>query len=254
MRLARELSRQAVPRRSSPRSGGCRRLHRLPRRQDVHVHDQERAPFQHRRAGDRTRLRRLYQPRSNPALKAPEGNQELFLGIAGARRVVEGKATTASGMVVKKGKLVIRLTTPQPNFLSAMWFACILPTSLRQRSRSDPEGIRAPVPSTNLVHLRAYSRREGRPRTQPLLRRNPAAPHRPVRRQDRQGPGCAAGCGPAWRARLRVHPPRLELGARARALRTRYSGTKGNSGSSPARSCACSCSTRRVRCSETTPL
>jgi ABC-type transport system substrate-binding protein len=82
----------------------------------------------------------------NPALEAPPGNTEPFLGIVGARRVLDGKATSASGITVSRGKLIIRLTKPTPDFLTAMWLACVLPAGLA-RTAVDPEGLRAPIPS-----------------------------------------------------------------------------------------------------------
>jgi ABC-type transport system substrate-binding protein len=63
----------------------------------------------------------------NPAFKdfAPEG----FLEIVGARRVLEGKARAASGVLTRGGKLVVRLLKPNPAFQANMAF-CVLPASL----------------------------------------------------------------------------------------------------------------------------
>ncbi len=80
----------------------------------------------------------------NPALDVPF--RDVFLGVAGAQRVLDGKATTASGVIVQRGKLIVRLTKPDPTFPSKMRNVCVLPASFA-KAALDPEGVRAPVPS-----------------------------------------------------------------------------------------------------------
>jgi peptide/nickel transport system substrate-binding protein len=82
----------------------------------------------------------------NPAFKefVPDG----LYAILGARRVVDGKAAKASGVIVRGNKLIIRLLKPMPDFLSYMRF-CVLPASLP----FDPEGVKAPVPSAGPYYI-----------------------------------------------------------------------------------------------------
>jgi ABC-type transport system substrate-binding protein len=59
--------------------------------------------------------------------------------VAGAGRVVAGKASTASGVVARGSTLVVRLTRPAPDFPSRMaaTFFCAVPPTLP----IDPEGV-----------------------------------------------------------------------------------------------------------------
>jgi ABC-type transport system substrate-binding protein len=94
----------------------------------------------------------------NPELKAPPVEQEPFLGIAGARQVVDGNARIAAGITVRRGELVIRLSKREPDFLNAMRF-CVLPAGLA-KSAVNPEGLRAPVPSAGPYFISEYIRDE----------------------------------------------------------------------------------------------
>ncbi len=162
----------------------------------------------------------------NPALEAPPGNQELFLGIAGAQRVVDGKAQTASGVIVRRGKLVIRLTKARPSFLSTMWFACVLPASVANAT-VDPEGVRAPVPSAG-----PYFISEHIPGEKVVLERNRfyggTRPHYIDRFDVRIDEDQDALLDAVQRGELDyAFTSSNSIGARARALRTRYGRNKG---------------------------
>jgi len=85
----------------------------------------------------------------NPALEADVPPE--LLEIVGARRVLAGKAKTASGVIVRRGKLIVRLLRPVPSFPNGMTF-CVLPASLP----FDPEGVRAPVPSAGPYFISEY--------------------------------------------------------------------------------------------------
>jgi ABC-type oligopeptide transport system substrate-binding subunit len=80
----------------------------------------------------------------NPALDSPL--RDGFRNVAGARRVIDGKAATASGVAVQRGRLVVRLTRPDPTFPDRMASLCVLPAGLA-RTALHPEGLRAPIPS-----------------------------------------------------------------------------------------------------------
>jgi len=90
----------------------------------------------------------------NPALDVPA--REEFAGVAGARRVLDGKATTASGVIVERGNLIVRLTKPDPIFPDKMSAVCVLPAGLA-KAATDPEGVRAPVPSAGPYFISEYT-------------------------------------------------------------------------------------------------
>ncbi len=89
----------------------------------------------------------------NPALDVPF--RDLFLDVAGAQRVLDGQATTASGVIVQRGQLIVRLTKPDPTFPDKMTSVCVLPAGLAQAA-TDPEGVRAPVPSAGPYFISEY--------------------------------------------------------------------------------------------------
>ena len=162
----------------------------------------------------------------NPALKSPSENTEPFLGIAGARRVLDGKAETASGISIRRGKLVIRLTKADPNFLSAVWNACVLPADLA-KAAVDPEGVRAPVPSAGPYFISEYVRGE-----RVVLERNRfyggARPHHIDRFEVAIENDAEALLDRVERGELDyAFTSSNTIGARARALRTRYGRNKG---------------------------
>jgi peptide/nickel transport system substrate-binding protein len=90
----------------------------------------------------------------NPALKA-ENIPEAFLGIVGAPRVLAGKAETVSGVIVRRGKLVIRLRKRDRTFRESMGF-CVLPAG----APIDPEGVKAPVTAAGPYFISDYIRGE----------------------------------------------------------------------------------------------
>lgn len=77
---------------------------------------------------------------ADPKLQSPA---TTFLDdIVGARDVIDGKATSISGVKVKGTHLIITLTRPSPDFLAriAMPFFAAIPTTLER----DPNGVLAP--------------------------------------------------------------------------------------------------------------
>lgn len=85
----------------------------------------------------------------NPALKSPRAGD--LLRIVGAQAVLDGKAITASGVIVQGSKLIVRLTRPVPD-LPARVSVCVLPANLP----FDPEGVRAPVPTAGPYFISEY--------------------------------------------------------------------------------------------------
>lgn len=78
----------------------------------------------------------------NPKMQSPAAafiSGETSPGIAGAKDVLDGKATTASGVIAKGNTLTIKLTAPNPSFLAiiAMPFFAAIPTDLQ----IVPEGV-----------------------------------------------------------------------------------------------------------------
>jgi ABC-type transport system substrate-binding protein len=88
----------------------------------------------------------------DPVLKSPSSGP--FEPIVGARDVLDGKATTASGVVAKGYTLTIRLTHPVGDFIAGAATAlCVLPaTSLP----IDPEGVQPPVPTAAPYYISQY--------------------------------------------------------------------------------------------------
>ena len=161
-----------------------------------------------------------------PELKAPPGIQQTFLGIVGAQRVVAGKADTASGMTVERGKLVIRLTKAEPGFLSTIPYACVLPAGLA-RTAVDPEGLRAPIPSAG-----PYFISEHLPGERVVLERNRfyggTRPHHVDRFEVRIDPNPEAALDGVERGDLDyAFTSSNSIGARARELRNRYGRNRG---------------------------
>jgi len=77
--------------------------------------------------------------------------------IVGAGRVLAGRAATASGVVARGNKLVIRLTRPAPDFpqRTASTYFCAVPPSLPV----DPEGVGA-IPAAGPYYVADYRRGE----------------------------------------------------------------------------------------------
>jgi len=99
---------------------------------------------------------------------APDMNSpavQYVRDIVGAGRVLSRKSASASGVVVRRNTLVIRLTRPAPDFphRTASTFFCAVPPSLP----IDPEGIGA-SPAAGPYYITEYRRGE-----RVVLRENP---------------------------------------------------------------------------------
>ena len=83
--------------------------------------------------------------------------QPFFRDIVGAEEVINGTASTVSGIVaVDPDTLRITLKAPAGDFLSrlALPFTCPLPRSVP----IDPDGIDAPVPSAGAYYVESWTR------------------------------------------------------------------------------------------------
>jgi len=78
---------------------------------------------------------------ANPKMQSPA--VAFMSDIVGVQSVVDGKATSISGVKVSGDKLTIRLTAASPDFLSriAMPFFCAVPTN----TPIDPQGVNTPA-------------------------------------------------------------------------------------------------------------
>jgi ABC-type transport system substrate-binding protein len=89
----------------------------------------------------------------NPILS---GGESDFEDIVGARKVLDGKAPTASGIGVRGNTLTIRLKTPQGGFLALLAAGaggfCVVP----ETTPVDPEGVRAPLPAAGPYYVSQY--------------------------------------------------------------------------------------------------
>jgi ABC-type oligopeptide transport system substrate-binding subunit len=67
---------------------------------------------------------------ANPKMQSP--STPFLADIVGAQAVIDGKASSVSGVKVKGSHLIINLTQPSPDFLArvAMPFFCAIPTNL----------------------------------------------------------------------------------------------------------------------------
>jgi peptide/nickel transport system substrate-binding protein len=79
-----------------------------------------------------------------------------FEDIVGARKVIDGKAATASGILARGDKLIIRLKKPVGEFLLRVTAGdagfCVLPENVP----IDPEGVKAPVPAAGPYYISEY--------------------------------------------------------------------------------------------------
>ena len=88
----------------------------------------------------------------NPAMKSPW--VQYVQDVVGARAVIEGKATQATGVEVRGNKLIIRLTDSArdlPSRVSTYPF-CAVPTDLP----INPEGVGAPLPSAGPYYVSEF--------------------------------------------------------------------------------------------------
>ena len=98
----------------------------------------------------------------SPTLKSPAAG--VYQPIVGAQAVIDGSATTASGIVAKGSTLTIRLTRPVGDFVSGPASGlCVLPAGLP----IDPEGVKAPIPTAAPYYVSEYT-----PGQQVVLQRN----------------------------------------------------------------------------------
>ena len=83
----------------------------------------------------------------NPTMKAAQATN--YDGIVGAKKVIEGKAETASGVLARGDTLVIRLKKPVGDFARRTAALCVVPETIP----IDPEGVKAPVPGAGPYYL-----------------------------------------------------------------------------------------------------
>jgi ABC-type transport system substrate-binding protein len=97
-----------------------------------------------------------------PSMQSPA--VPFFSDIVGAQDVIDGNATTASGIVASGRTLTIALVAPRPDFLAhlAMPFACAVPRS------TPPTEMSAPIPSAGPYYVSAQT-----PNVSMTLTRNP---------------------------------------------------------------------------------
>jgi ABC-type oligopeptide transport system substrate-binding subunit len=99
----------------------------------------------------------------NPKMQSP--GAAFVRDVAGAQAVLEGKAKSASGVIVRGNKLIVRLTDVAPDFLAriAMPFFCAIPTNLP----IVPEGVNS-LPSAGPYYVASRT-----PNRSIVLQRNP---------------------------------------------------------------------------------
>jgi peptide/nickel transport system substrate-binding protein len=89
----------------------------------------------------------------NPTLS---GGASVFDNILGARKVLEGKTTTAFGIVARGNTLIIRLKKPQGELLAQLAAGaggfCVVPETVP----IDPEGAGAPLPTAGPYYVSQY--------------------------------------------------------------------------------------------------
>ena len=87
----------------------------------------------------------------SPTMKSRDA--EDYADILGARKVIEGKAKTAFGIVARGDTLVIWLTKPAGDFTARVGNLCVVPEDLPL----DPEGASAPVPAAGPYFISEYA-------------------------------------------------------------------------------------------------
>jgi len=110
-------------------------------------------------------LERLLRPQmASPA-------QQFFEDIVGAQEMINGTATTLSGVVADGQTLTITLVAPAGDFLArlALPFTCPLPLT----TPITPDGITPPIPSTGPYYISEWSPPATRPHTTLVLSKNP---------------------------------------------------------------------------------
>jgi peptide/nickel transport system substrate-binding protein len=86
----------------------------------------------------------------HPTMKSPRAT--TFEDIVGARGVIDGKATGASGVVARGRTLTIRLTRPVGDFTARLVDLCVVPDTVP----IDAEGAKAPVPGAGPYYIAEY--------------------------------------------------------------------------------------------------
>jgi len=77
---------------------------------------------------------------------------EPYLNIVGAQAMLDGAATTLSGITAQGRTLTIRLRRPVFDFPARLSLICVVPSNLPV----DPEGARAPIPSAAPYYFAEY--------------------------------------------------------------------------------------------------
>jgi ABC-type transport system substrate-binding protein len=108
-------------------------------------------------------FKKVFERDLNPKMQSPSAS--FASDIVGAQEMLDGKATTLSGVTAKGNKLTIRLTAAAPDFVSriAMPFFCAIPTN----TPINPDGERT-VPMAGPYYLSSYV-----PNRRIVLKRNP---------------------------------------------------------------------------------
>ena len=86
----------------------------------------------------------------NKTFNSPLASQ--FADIVGAQKVLDGSATSASGVVARGLTLTIDLTKPVGDFTARSTDLCVVP----QAVPPDPEGAKAPIPSAAPYYVAEY--------------------------------------------------------------------------------------------------
>ncbi|MEP6910414.1 MAG: ABC transporter substrate-binding protein [Actinomycetota bacterium] len=110
----------------------------------------------------------------SPRMKGPALLTGYLSGVVGAKAYMAGKAQHISGIVARGNRLIVRLVTPAPDFVTLIalpWF-CAVPIG----TPFDPKGVRL-VPSAGPYYVASYTPGQG-----VVLKRNPnyhgSRPHR----------------------------------------------------------------------------
>ncbi len=86
----------------------------------------------------------------NPTMQSPSAS--YFDDILGARKVIDGKSETASGIVARGRELIIRLKQPVGDLPVQLTRVCVVPES----TPIDPEGVKAPAPSAGPYYFAEF--------------------------------------------------------------------------------------------------
>jgi ABC-type transport system substrate-binding protein len=87
-----------------------------------------------------------------PSMNSPRAF--LFQEVRGADAFESGKATHVSGLVARKGRLIVRLTAAAPDFLDRLALPTV--TAMPLNLPVDPNGVDAPLPSAGPYYVKEY--------------------------------------------------------------------------------------------------